>query len=269
MKNFLSVVAKSIFFLGCWTGLGLFTSSYFDRFLKQPALWRMVDEARIFIIVLAITILFYLIEKGKISIGLLKNIGSGIATGIIFGVIWIIIPVGVLYGLGFLKFSNFHMIAQLPLWVLAIFFHASMLELLVRGYWYQLLKSEYNMIVAMLVTTAFFTLIHSNVFETGIVAICNIVTMSIFMTLLLEYTKSLIAPIIAHFVWNLLGKLLDVISSSIFLPDDYPSMITASVSGDTILSGGVLKLDGSIIIFTLNLLFIGFLILGRKIVLKK
>lgn len=265
MKNFLSVVAKSIFFLGGWLGIVLFTGSYFDRFLKQPALWRMVDEARIFVIVLAITILFYLIEKGKISIYLLKNIGKGFATGTVIGVIWLAVPVGVLYGIGSLKFSNFHMIPQLFLWVFAVFFNASMQELLVRGYWYQLVKSEYNMFIAMLVTTALFTLFHSGAFASGIVAVCNVVTMSIFMTLLLEHTKSLVAPIMAHFVWNLLGRLLDLIS----LADDYPSMITASVSGDIILSGGVLKLEGSVIVFTLNLLFIGFFMLGRKIVLKK
>lgn len=63
-----------------------------------------------------------------------------------------------------------------------------MQELLVRGYLYQLLKNKLNVFVAIIMTTLFFIVCHGGVLEAGIIPIANVVTMSIFMIVVMEYT---------------------------------------------------------------------------------
>ena len=43
------------------------------------------------------------------------------------------------------------------------------------------------------------------------------------MTIVLEYTQSLIAPIIMHFIWNAVGA---IILGGVSLADDYPYLFS-------------------------------------------
>ncbi|WP_286164844.1 MULTISPECIES: CPBP family intramembrane glutamic endopeptidase [Clostridia] len=85
-------------------------------------------------------------------------------------------------------------IDYLWIWIAAAFLNAGMQELLVRGYLYQLWKGKYNIIVATAATTILFTAMHGGAFEAGIIPVLNVVSMSIFVTLLLEYTGTIVAP---------------------------------------------------------------------------
>lgn len=90
-------------------------------------------------------------------------------------------------------------IPMLWLWILSVFINTIMQELLVRGYLFQMLKANYNVIVATIITTALFTFMHGGAFAAGIVPVLNVLTMSLLMTIVLEYTQSLLAPIMMHF----------------------------------------------------------------------
>ncbi|MDF2872604.1 MAG: amino terminal protease family [Anaerocolumna sp.] len=72
------------------------------------------------------------------------------------------------------------------------------------------------------------------------------------MTAVLEHTESLLAPIIIHFIWNAVGA---IILGGVSLADDYPSLINTTLSGNQLISGGIYKMEGSIVVLILNIVF--------------
>ena len=137
-----------------------------------------------------------------------------------------------------------------------------MQELLVRGYLYQMIKQKSNVIVATVVTTGMFTMLHGGAFEAGVIPVLNVLTMSLFMTVLLEWTDSLWAPIMAHFMWNAIGAL---VLNGVSLAEDYPHLFITAFAGNDIFSGGQYKLEGSIVVLVVNMFFVTFILyLWRK-----
>ena len=129
-----------------------------------------------------------------------------------------------------------------------------MQEVLVRGYLYQMIKNNYNIVVAVLISTGLFTFAHGGAFEAGILPVLNVITMSLFVTAVLEYTESLVAPIVIHFLWN-----------GVSLAEDYPHLFNMVISGNSILSGGSCKIEGSIVVLFMNLiLMFGFVMAKKK-----
>lgn len=47
-----------------------------------------------------------------------------------------------------------------------------------------------------------------------------------------------------HFIWNFIGS---IILGSVSLVDDYPAVLQITYSGKKFLTGGIYKLEGSII----------------------
>ena len=86
--------------------------------------------------------------------------------------------------------------------------------------------------------------------------------MSLFVTAVLEYTESLVAPIVIHFLWNGVGA---IILGGVSLAEDYPHLFNMVISGNSILSGGSCKIEGSIVVFIMNLILtIGFIIAKKR-----
>ena len=84
----------------------------------------------------------------------------------------------------------------------------------------------------------------------------------LFMTAVLEYTGSLIAPIVIHFLWNGVGA---IILGGVSLAEDYPHLFDMTIHGNPILSGGSCKIEGSIIVLFMNLAFlIGFVAAKKR-----
>lgn len=146
--------------------------------------------------------------------------------------------------------------------IFSAFINVVMQELLVRGYLYQMLKHRYNIIVAAIVTTGLFTFMHGGAFETGLIPVLNVVTMSLLMTVILEYTKSIIGPVIMHAIWNCVGA---IILGGVSLADDYPHVLNISLTGSDVLSGGSCKIEGSVIVLIINIFLISFFLLRNKI----
>ena len=186
----------------------------------------------------------------------------GILLGIVTGLLWLAIPTLIMYITKCLHFDGMNEVKLFPVWMLAAFLNVIMQELLVRGYLYQMLKQKHNMVAAIIVTTALFTACHGGAFEAGIIPVVNVITMSLLMTAVLEYSESLVAPIIMHFLWNGIGAL---ILGGVSLADDYPSLFATSFSGNEILSGGACKIEGSIVVLVVNIALIAiFVSLNRK-----
>ena len=105
---------------------------------------------------------------------------------------------------------------------------------------------------------------HGGAFEAGIIPVLNVLTMSLLMTIVLEYTHTLLTSILMHFLWNSVGS---IILGGVSLAEDYPHLFNTTFSGNALLSGGIYKMEGSIIISFVNIALICFfvvLLIKRK-----
>ena len=196
------------------------------------------------------------------SVNLVKAPAKGFLTGAAAGACWLEAPVLILYAAHSIRFEGVNTVENFPVWVLAALLNVIMQELLVRGYLYQLLKQRHNLAAAVIVTTALFTLMHGGAFEAGPLPVLNVLTMSLLMTVVLEYTGSIIAPTVMHFIWNGVGAL---VLGGVSLADDYPHLLNMAVLGGPLLSGGTYRIEGSLIVLITNAALIGsFLLLRRR-----
>ena len=266
MKKHLLVFIKILGFFAAWIllialqsipGVGeppfVKGSVAFQRFW-----WELLPLISVIIATLVFTII---IEKNGIKISLLDKMAKNSVLGIFTGIEWIGIPILILSIIGSFHFGAINSISYLPVWIISAFLNVIMQEYLVRGYIFELLKKEYNLITSIIITTILFTGLHGGAFEAGIVAVLNVITMSVFMSVLLVYAKSLFLPIVVHAVWNIAGSLLGCVS----LASDYPVLINCTITGDKIISGGIYKLEGSIIVLLVNIVnIIVFIIVMNK-----
>ena len=114
---------------------------------------------------------------------LFDNAIKGTALGVIMGIIWLSVPVLIMYIAGIIHFNGVNSISLLPVWALAAFLNVIMQELLVRGYLYQMLKQKHSIVTAAVVTTALFSVLHDGAFEAGAIPILNVLTASLLMTI--------------------------------------------------------------------------------------
>lgn len=259
MKKLITTVIKTmIFFIGWVLMAGLLPIP--DS--SNDAIWRLWAEVLPFLYLVGFTIIFWLIDKKRVRLNLISSPFKNSILGLGSGIAWLGITTVILLISGTMKVVGMNTVPMIWLWIISVFINSIMQELLVRGYLYQMIKSKYNIIAATIVTTALFTLMHGGAFEAGIIPVMNVLTMSILMTVVLEYTRSLIAPIFMHFIWNSIGA---VILGGVSLAEDYPNLLITEFTGNPLLSGGAPKMEGSIIVLIVNVIFIiGFITLIKK-----
>lgn len=259
MKKVLSVSIKTIIFFVGWA---ICVSVIPIPDTASAVIWRFWAELIPLLSVIAITLIFWLADQKKIRLHLTGKPVYNIILGGVTGTIWLGASVGILSILGVVQIEGKNQIAMLWLWLLAAFLNTVMQEMLVRGYLYQMIKSNGSIAAAIIVSTGLFTFAHGGAFEAGILPVLNVVTMSLFMTAVLEYTGSLIAPIVIHFLWNGVGA---IILGGVSLAEDYPHLFDMTIHGNPILSGGSCKIEGSIIVLFMNLAFlIGFVAAKKR-----
>lgn len=222
---------------------------------EEPAIWRLWAEIMPLLAIIVCTLAFWLIERKNIKLHLFENPFKGILLGAVTGVVWLAIPVLIMYMMGIIHFSGRNSIRLFPVWLLAAFLNVVMQELLVRGYLYQMIKQKHNVVAAAIFTTVFFTVLHDGLFEAGIIPVLNVLTTSLLMTAVLEYSGSIIAPTVMHFIWNGIGAL---VLGGVSLADDYPHLLNAAFDGNKILSGGAYMIEGSIFVLFINVMLIAF-----------
>ena len=260
MKRLIGTITKILMFFFGWAilisiGVFIFPSD-------NPAIWRFWAEFIPFIIIILFSILFWFIEKRSFPLMEWNNPLKNILLGIIVGAFWIGIPIVALYVGNVITFEGTNKIAMPLLWGISCLLNVIMQELLVRGYIYQLIKHKYTLTAAIIVTTVIFTVLHAGAFEEGIIPDLCVVTMSLAMSVVMEYTESLLAPILMHFIWNCVGAL---IFNVVMLADDYPHYFNSVFSGHRILTGGSCFIEGSIVVLVVNLvLFDIFIFMLRK-----
>lgn len=240
-------------FIGFFLGWAILSSILPLSSSENPAIWRLWAEIMPLLAIIVFTFIFWLIEKKTVKLHLFDNSVKGTALGVITGIVWLAVPVLIMYIAKIIHFDGTNAIDLFPVWVIAAFLNVMMQELLVRGYLYQMLKQKHNIAAAAIVTTGLFTALHGGAFEAGAVPVLNVLTMSLLMTVVLEYSGSLIAPTIMHFLWNGIGAL---VLGGVSLADDYPNILITTFTGNEILSGGICKIEGSIIVLFVNVILI-------------
>lgn len=245
MKKFLITALKIVVFFIGWVVM----ASIIDVPSDNPVIWRLFAEMIPLVVLMVFTVAFLLIEKKTIHIPVKQNSIKGITSGTVIGFIWIGIAGGTLLLLKQYEIIGKSEVPLLWLWIISAFINVVMQELLVRGYIYQLLKTKYNLTVAVIITTILFTVMHGGAIEAGVLPVVNVVTMCLFTTALYEAEGTLLAPIMAHAVWNIVGSLF---LGGVSLADDYPHFLTLSASENTLLSGGNYKIEASIVTTVLN-----------------
>lgn len=258
MKKLADTILKC---MGFFAGWAILASVVPVPTTEDPAIWRLLAEITPHFAVAVFTLLFWLIERKSVKLHLFDNPVQGTVIGMTTGVAWLGSTVAILLLANIIEFEGSNPVSMLGVWFLAAFLNVIMQELLVRGYLYQMLKQKYNGIAATIVTTALFTLCHGGALEAGVIPVLNVFTMSLLMTAVLEYTGSLIAPVIMHFLWNGVGAL---ILGGVSLAEDYPHLLNMAFSENVILSGGACKMEGSVIVLLLNVSLLSLFILLKK-----
>ena len=268
MKKLTILIGKILGFIFIWAIL--ISISSIDTLSNPPlgainsATRRLWWEFMPFLITLAVTFFFVkVIEKSEIKTTFTKKPIREVFLGITLGIIWIGSIVTILYFLGILKFATKNHVPYIYVWIFASFINVLMQEYFVRGYLFQLICSEYNIVSASIITTIIFTALHGGAIEAGLIPVLNVITMSIFMTLLLIYFKSLLVPTIVHSIWNAIGA---IYLGSVGLAEDYPHIWNSIFQGNKLLSGGQLKLEGSIFVLVINgvmIIILSFMILKK------
>ncbi|WP_129724941.1 CPBP family intramembrane glutamic endopeptidase [Xylanivirga thermophila] len=255
MKKLLITIGKALGFFILWAILASMDFLYEPQFIYgNPAVTRLWWELVPLIVTIIVTLIFEKgIEKGRVHIQLIGQPFRDFILGILLGAIWLGITIFILRYLGVIQFDSKNVVNYMWVWLIAAFINVVMQEYLIRGYIFQIFKSNYNSIVATIVSTLIFTALHGGAFEVGIVAVLNVLTMSIFVSLLLIYTKTLIAPIIVHFIWNAVGCLY---LGGVSLADDYPNLWNCTFTGSKLLTGGIAKIEGSVIVSAMNIIMI-------------
>ncbi|MDO5713271.1 MAG: type II CAAX endopeptidase family protein [Tissierellia bacterium] len=249
MNQNIKSIGKGILFFLLWAiGIALVPIPE----TKIPVFWRLWAEGIPFVITLLITGVFLKFDFYDLRLIPTRNFGKNIGIGVLTGFLWIGLAIVGIYILGGLRLGEKEIVSNLYLWFFALFLNTIMQEVLVRGYIYQSLKYQSKKI-AIVFTTLLFTFLHGGAFEAGFIPVLNVVTMSLFMTAVLEYTNSLWPPIIIHYIWNGVGAL---IYGGVSLAEDYPSLYQMEFLGSPIISGGAVKIEGSIVVLFLNILFL-------------
>lgn len=252
MKKFLFSLLRFLGFFSLWTVCVSLLGPILPTF-ENPAITRLIDEFMPFSVLLVITFVFSrLIDKNKYSTVLYTRLLKSVFIGIGTGLLWFFITFLVQYigGWAVIEFDNF--VPLFFVYILALLINTVMQEYLVRGYLFVMLEKRHGKVVAIIFTTALFTLLHGGAFEAGPIAVANVITMSLFVTFLMIYTKGILAPILAHFLWNFLGGM---IFDSVSLP--YPSIFSVIPVGNILFSGGEYKLENSLITLVINIILAG------------
>lgn len=251
MRKLFITISKTILFFVGWAVLVGFTP---DIPTDNPAILRLGWEFTPLLTIIVFTLVFvFVLEKRNIKVPIFNDFYKNFFIGIVTGFLWLGSVVVILMLTGIMVIQGENKVEYILIWMLSSLLNVVMQELLIRGYLYQLFKKNYNAIISGFLTTISFTAMHGGAFEAGIIPVLNIITMSIFVILLLEYTGTLLAPIIVHFVWNTIGC---IILGGVSLASDYPNLLNSIFKGNILLSGGIYKIEGSIIVLVINILLI-------------
>ena len=137
MKKLVSVSIKTIIFFVGWA---ICVSVIPIPNTDSAVIWRFWAELIPLVSIIALTLIFWLIDKRKTRLHLTGKLVNNIILGCVTGATWLGVSVGILAIIGVVHIDGRNQISMLWLWMISAFLNTVMQEMLVRGYLYQMLK---------------------------------------------------------------------------------------------------------------------------------
>ena len=103
MRKTAEIVIKVFSFFMMWLiGVSVMPIPDMDR----SVIWRFFAELFPLLVMILVTVLFWLIQKKELKMGLIDNWARGIKIGSVVGIIWILVPVFILHIFGIVQFER-------------------------------------------------------------------------------------------------------------------------------------------------------------------
>ena len=259
MKNLIINIYKTLFFFDLSIVIAYYLPSVKAKNAAVSNLWR---EGVFFTVMLIFTLLFKTaVEHNRLKIFNTANKFRHYSIGLITGIAPLALTVLPLFIIRTLRFSGINRPGNTLIWLAAIFMNTLATELLLRGYLFRLYRKYYGFAPVAVIITLLFLSMNPGIFKGGIIYAANMLLGNFVLCLLAEYTRSVLAPFTAHFVYNALSSL---VFGSLSLFDEKPYLLKLTLSGSRLLSGGDMKFEGCIIMLICQSLLCVFFILRLK-----
>ncbi|MDR1068233.1 MAG: CPBP family intramembrane metalloprotease [Clostridiales Family XIII bacterium] len=256
-------IAKIVVFVGVWAA-AFYAASYFavpwlEYRDAAPATVEVCRGALALLIAAVIACLAILIFDGRKGFPkLVKRPLRDALLGLFAGAFW----VGVTFLLFTITDSIFPAGTSWPdfvsLWALAVLLNVLTQELILRGFVYTAVARNYGAAAAIAVSSLVSLLAQGDAFENGAVAVIFAVSAAALYGVMRQYTGGLLAPVITHLIWNLVGGLA---FGLVDLGGQFPKIFQEDISGEDIISGGSAGFEGSVLSIIVCILLIDFVIL--------
>jgi len=248
VKKFIVCLLKVLAVFTGWLAL----SHVADMYFEHTAVSRLFADLIVFVGVVLVSYVFWLIDHKSFKVVNIEEPFKNIFKGILIGAVWVGVPLVILFITGKARIVSVNHVDYFILWIISCFFSSVMQGLLIKGYIYQLIEHTYGFAAAVVVSTVLFTVMHHGVFEAGPMTILNIASSSVAFSFMLRYSETIILPITAHFVWNLLGGMVLGAES---MAHGYPALLNIAFN-ESVLFDNAHKLEGSVLVLLINIVFI-------------
>lgn len=253
MKNLIVNVFKTLFFFDLavliFIRLPEITKASSEGMLK------LKQEALIMAVPLVLTLIYYfLVERRKLGVPINRHVFKSIEWGLFSGIVPVGVVVGILFLMKKLKFISISKPEHIWLWLTAILCNTLAAELLLRGYLFKLFKKYYGFMFSAIVTTMLFISLDIKLLDKPKIYIANILLMNFLLCLILEFSGSIIATVIARFLYSGISCYM---FGCMKLTGGYPTLLKTEVSGKALLTGGEYGLEGSLLTLIVLVLFVG------------
>ncbi len=241
MKNLIVNIFKTLFFFD----LAVIVIPLLPEVNKKnPALDKFYAEAIVAGFMLMLTLIFFFfIEKRKVTVPIKKKPVKSILWGFLSGLAVPGVIVALLAILKHFKFVGLNKnVSDYHLWILAILLNAVASELMFRGYLFSLYKKYYGFTGSAIITTMLYLSLNFTLFSGDKILLTNIILFNILLCFLLEYSKSIITTITAHFTYILASTFL---LGSYPLTGGYPTLINNTFAKKDFYVGTVYPLENS------------------------
>ena len=260
MKKFLSTAIKIIAFFAVWIVLlQLFKMDFFNplkSFSENEALNEVWTQGLAFIAMIIVSVIFiWLVDWGKTIPTFTTVPIRDTLFGVIIGLIWICGTLGLLLLTSSIDFKEWHRIPDLWIWTIAILLNTITIEFMFRGYLFSLLNKSYGAFAAVVIPSFIYVAVHGYALNNGMMSILFVLTAAVLLSLMRYHTKGMLAPLLAHFVWNFVGGL---VIGGVPIGAQYPNMLDKDLNGLAIVTGGDAKFEGSALalIVLINLIYL-------------
>jgi CAAX protease family protein len=240
---------RALIFLVVFTGVYVSGNYAYSHQHLVNGLLPVYSNTIIFTLATLITVPLFRVavdRQSLSSLGFRKLSGSpDAALGLLFPIAILGIGTLVLYFNGNLEFDgyNFSWRDVLMNLVLMLFIAAAE-ETVFRGYILNNLLDSFNHLVALFCSAVIFAMLHAGNPDAGIVAVINVFLAGLVLGIGYTITRNLWFPFVFHLAWNFFqGPVLGFPVSGLTMQ----SVISLTVSGDQLMTGGRFGFEASLI----------------------